>query len=509
MQGVNSTIRSLRNIARQIALPGETPPDRYPSYPALERTAVVGLNYPTTVRVDEGKKNMLLLARQAAYPLWGSTEKPRQACLYEWSAPKAGRPGGTTIHPDWSTFYFTPHTRVEGTHVGFDADATVWPAGTVTAPFCLLGMDAAQGERPFVYMPTGAHMKVYFSLGRSIPAETVAKLTFLSWTAPGESLEVPVLCERSGNSTEYTIVRDVTFPTSWVRLEHLTLDFPLEETDVPYFGIAFSSTHLGVTGVTSGRGKIGAESSEQRRFLMPLVWPKEAANSAIPWSATRTTATALLGSNVTSAMYKGGTVLCGRINPATTTPFEVTEDTVTTLHPSEKVQIPLQTGVYTYVPPSTDLSDFWDYTSGPTGIFSLMPMYRLDNRGLVNVIFFNPVAQSQRLAITLSLHLEFRTTSTLFPLGVSGTTLETFHQAQLALAKAGFFFENPVHVRSLNWIISGGSAQSRPTYGRRAHRAERVTHPERKEQRKSQPGGKHGPPRSEKKQKQKTPKAKV
>jgi hypothetical protein len=64
-----------------------------------------------------------------------------------------------------------------------------------------------------------------------------------------------------------------------------------------------------------------------------------------------------------------------------------------------------------------------------------------------------------QMAVSVSSHLEFRTSSSLFSLGYTKETLESLHQAQVFCAQKGIFFENPTHVRS---IIKGlGAALSR------------------------------------------------
>ncbi len=136
----------------------------------------------------------------------------------------------------------------------------------------------------------------------------------------------------------------------------------------------------------------------------------------------------------------------GRLAPQTVNVWRASLTNVSGLHPSEKAYLPLETGAYTYVPPSTDMAMFWDYTI-PIGVYpsptgTRFPIIRLDNTSLVNAGFFSDPDGGTNLAITADWHFEFRTTSALFSIGLSGTTLESFHQAQLSLVEAGFFFAN-------------------------------------------------------------------
>ncbi len=77
---------------------------------------------------------------------------------------------------------------------------------------------------------------------------------------------------------------------------------------------------------------------------------------------------------------------------------------------------------------------------------------RLDNDSLFNVAFFTASSVDEQLACTVDWHIEFRTTSTLFQIGLCTLTLETMHQAQVALAAVGYFFENFNHKAILGWI---------------------------------------------------------
>lgn len=190
---------------------------------------------------------------------------------------------------------------------------------------------------------------------------------------------------------------------------------------------------------------------------MPLVEPVEFANSALPWNATRVTAAAFLGTNVTQVLNKSGTVLGGRLSPAVVDAWRCTAQNITNLHPAEKAYLPLETGVYTYCPPSTDLVFFTDYSRSTVQASThggLIPIFSLENDSMYNKMFLTPAGADEALACTVTWHIEFRTSSALFQVGLSAMTLESLHTAQLILAAHGFFFENPEHKGMLNRIIA-------------------------------------------------------
>lgn len=186
--------------------------------------------------------------------------------------------------------------------------------------------------------------------------------------------------------------------------------------------------------------------------LVPSGPPPEYGNSTIPYQSTRLTAVGALFTNVTKLLNKEGVVYSARLSPANIDVFNFAQTDIVAVHPAEKAQLALEHGFYTYCPPSTDLALFQDYTCAAvpqSGAWTQTdcPYYRLDNTALVNAFVFvdSDATTTTNLAVTLDWHIEFRTTSTLFQIGLSGVTLETLHQAQLALVQLGFFYNNDDH----------------------------------------------------------------
>lgn len=208
--------------------------------------------------------------------------------------------------------------------------------------------------------------------------------------------------------------------------------------------------------------------------MLPFFKPPEWSTSHIPWASTRLTAVAALFTNVSKALNKEGTVQAARLNPTTDNIYGQNQvvlpdaNTLSSKHPSEKALLSLEKGFYTYCPPSTDLSRFWDYTfhaggyeMGSAGSDLAMrqqecPVYRLDNDALVNYFLFSDPNSSTgdftSLAVNLDFHIEFRSVSALWPIGLSTMSLESFHQAQMALVQTGFFFNNDDPVTGHNRI---------------------------------------------------------
>jgi hypothetical protein len=179
---------------------------------------------------------------------------------------------------------------------------------------------------------------------------------------------------------------------------------------------------------------------------------------------TRTTASAVLLTNVTKVLNKEGTVLAGRLLNRHTEAWNFDSARLSQLHPAEKAMLPLETGFYTYAPPSTDMATFFDYTMTLTGDYAEInsteryPVFRLDNTAYANcfILADSDAATPSSFAVNTDWHIEFRNNSTLFQIGMSAITLEAFHQAILNLVSHGFFFSNGKHKGLISKIIAGG-----------------------------------------------------
>jgi hypothetical protein len=78
---------------------------------------------------------------------------------------------------------------------------------------------------------------------------------------------------------------------------------------------------------------------------------------------------------------------------------------------------------------------------------------RLDNSSLVNAFVFTDPDAGTSLAVNVDYHIEFRTTSALWPIGLSSMSLEALHGAQLSLTEVGFFFPNETHKEVLGKVM--------------------------------------------------------
>lgn len=457
MSGIRSghPVRELESLAKQIALPAENKPNRFPSFPALERTALMGFTQPATLEIPVGMDTKVLIARQATYPVWGQIKSNADVYLAQWqcvqtqSTQASGGRDTTILDQVTATAVGSRTASVGLAGVVGGAATFVWP---------IMGEDLTGSPNPYLYIPE--NWNLYFVANFSVvtPNTGSIAITYEEWTAPGQNKSSDIRVAFASGVTGCMSTASTTASGGrWVR--PINCDYSSASVwaapNIP--SVSVTLVAVAGTGVYSTSGANAGTitvTGADTRGLLPLVYPTEFVNSQLPWMSTRLTAVGALFTNVTQVLNKGGTVMAGRINPATYNPFSVSKAVINTLHPAEKAFLALETGLYTYCPPSTDMAEFWDYVLNTSNGAAGVPVYRLDNAALTNIAFFTPGSVAEAMAVNASWHMEFRTTSALFQVGMSGLTLESLHQAQLSLSKVGFFFENPNYVGILRRVIA-------------------------------------------------------
>lgn len=483
----NSPVRAMSGLARALSLPAEGTPQRLPSFPQLERSAIMGFNQPLAMAVGASDPVKVVLTRDAAFPFWHSATTLANGC---WSATYALNTVADEASINWaySSYDHDPTSLYTQSGGGATSRAAGVTGGSVVTTQIPLGLDEALGTLPFVFIPS--NMAV--GIGVVYPAAaTVAPVgcgvLMEEWKHPGEvqSMSVGLLTlplpavGNTGGGAVYARFQASTDNGVWLRIRSLDIQNAAAATppSACYLTIfALPDSTAAAPTFVPAVGGVGSWTipTSNQRVLLPYGIAPEYSTSIIPYSGTRLTAVAALMTNVTQVLNKAGTVLAGRINPENVPGSwaQVTQEVINALHPAEKAWLPLETGLYTYAPPGVDIGNFVDYTL-QTGGYAV-PVYRLDNASLVNVAFLTSPAAFE-LAVTLTTHIEFRTSSALWTLGVSGYTLETLHIAQMALMTCGFFFENPEH-KSLLMRVSAGIRKLEP-YVTPLVAAAKVVHP--------------------------------
>lgn len=455
-------LRNITGLARQIALPGEHVPLRFPSFPALERTAVMGFNQPATLTLKANASTAVSLFRQACWPVWADR-------FSDWL-------NVVDYHCESSANGVNVGAGVLN-NLGLKSALVQWSIGNRTSTSNLPGITGAPSGHPFnypvtghdvglpgpefIYIPAGALVGIaVYLVGAAPSAQARARVTVEEWINPGQSVEsfsVDVTLQANVQGNMNTAGIPGSTNGRWIRPKFLSMQYEGSTGILAQYGVSIcvvnaASLTYTTSNLNAGTFAVGTLTPINAHY--PLVQPAEFSNSSLPWFATKVTSSALLGTNVSQVLNKGGTILGGRMSPNVTNAWALTQAQLSNLHPAEKAFLPLETGVYTYAPPSTDLVFFSDYTLETALGAPSSPNFILSNDSMYNKMFITATAVDEQLACTVSWHLEFRTSSALFQVGLSGMTLESLHAAQLVLAETGFFFENPKHDGILGKVIS-------------------------------------------------------
>lgn len=444
-------LQQLVGLSRAMALPHEYAPTRFPSFPALERTAVMGFNTPFGYTVSNTAGQRGFLSRQAAYPLWLEnleTQTWSYMIVYDEDM-------RLTQNGNYQTDQFITRTYV-GDVVRTGLNPGISASGRPRCGYPVLGLDSTQCPQTWFYAPAGGW--IYVNVVYSSNAPTVdpnITIQLDRWTAPGESFDINFVATNftAGSPSIYGWKAINTNDSGWYRVSRILGGGVFAGIALSTYSVMVTNANtVTVTPPTATLCPLYTVNATFAPCLMPVAAPPEFTNSILPYSSTRTTAAAVLFTNVTKVLNKEGTILGGRLNPATADVFNFSKTLLAAQHPAEKQLLGLETGFYTFCPPSTDLSNFWDYAL-PVPYSSPVPLYRLDNDALVNAFVFDDPDGGTNLAVNLDWHLEFRTTSALWQIALSTIPIEVLHQAQLSLVSAGFFFQNETHESVLKRVM--------------------------------------------------------
>lgn len=449
-------------LAKAIALPGRVPPVRFPSFPSLERTAVMGFNANFTLTAGAGDTK-LMLTRSPVYPMWADTTAPSttaigQSLNYGVSSVFNNLPAiaagdvpsdGVTVMPLSNNGAWHQGTTVgNGWPLFINGGGAVWPTRRA-----VLGSDPATGDVLWTWIPAGSYMLITQA---ALPYAFESQVTIEAWSGPGQAAwwSTTALTAAAANTSAGAAIA-VTFGR-WYRISSAVIKpqgagVTVTPT-ISMTALVTSTVPTYTPSSVAGTWNVSTGTMTSTYFLPATISP-EIDNSLLPWSATRLTAVAALLTNTTKVLNKEGTALWGRINPVLTNPFTAGYADVQQLHPAEKAFMDLEQGCYVYNPPSTDIARM-DPQVTRLSTTLLYPVYDLSNTAFVAVGFLTDPDGGTSMAVNLDYHLEFKTSSTLFQIGVATTTLEALHTAQIALLKHGFFFHNADHTAMITSIIS-------------------------------------------------------
>lgn len=184
-------------------------------------------------------------------------------------------------------------------------------------------------------------------------------------------------------------------------------------------------------------------------FPLPSATLIDGSATTAPYQSSRLTAASLLLTNVTAELNKEGSILAARLNPAQFNVFNFDTANLSGVHSVEKANLALKTGIYSYVAPQVlPLRDHCVKRRSTNGGSSgMIPIVYLEDLPYANCIILSDqnAATPSQMNVTFCMHLEFMTSLQIFPIGYSKLSVDAYHEALVALAGTGFFFENPTH----------------------------------------------------------------
>lgn len=440
MQNVVSKVSGTSALAQVMAVPNLHKPVRLPTFPALERTAVLSFTDTSALGVPGGKSSPAVLVKDPAYPLWTQQVFPAIAESMWGSYERTQAP--TTIPVLGArplTVPFPPAPRNCG---AFLTTSTPVPLvrhlGNI---YWCLGGETTTGE--LAYRPA-----VEVEL---VDADEVVSMTVF-WEFLSADGEVRVEEEFFSGAASYlhpTAVSSLGVSDFAVRPTSILLRTKLDN--------AVSLIRAGLT-TTSASGTLSEYelvSPNARPVAVSRLYPYTRTPEeyqSVCWENTRATAVACLFKNVTSVMNKEGTVQAARVPKRTFPLLRPLGWNFGSVHPRDRYFGALENGFYAYTLSDASSEVFRDCADQSVGTGPLPATFF--DFGLIEygtVISFEDldVGSASTLAVTLDRHIEFRTTSRLFPTDFSKLRLEEYHSSQMALADMGTMFENPTHLAAI------------------------------------------------------------
>lgn len=449
MQQINTKASGISALAQTTAVPNLHRPVRVPTYPALERTATLAFTDTTTYPVAAGATTSAVLIRDPVFPLWTEMTFPNVAtALYAQYQDEAY----PLIGSNPTTFVLADNPQI------YSASGAQAPAVTPMVRngselyWCLGGR--TRSTAGIAFQPA-----VEFYLTANF-AQLDLVVTWEFLTFDGEVVTVDTSHGR-GSVQGY---QGAVFPltaTDYFAFRVLSVIASVSSsiTTFPTVGairVGVTTTQPGTNNVVVGfpLGVPTSRGSVAYRMYPLQRSPEETQN--IIWENVRCTAAAVLFSNVTSVMNKEGTVQAARVPRRTFGPFDAASWSFASVHPRDRYFGSLEKGFYAFTLSDASSENFRDcqgvpsYAGGLVGMLSMnvFDYGSVEYATVIQFVDYDSTAATT-LAITLDRHIEFRTTSRLFPTDYSRLRLEEYHASQMALADMGTMFENPVHLSSI------------------------------------------------------------
>lgn len=432
---VNNSVQSLDRLAKTIAVPRDYKAERIPTFPALERTGVLSFTDTATVTVPTADTLEAMVCRDPAFPVWVTqVPSPNPFCYYQMLA---GSLDGVELTAAFASIPVGDMSNL------YTSSTSFYNTAEIIAPII------RYGGKLFYYNITdfcGICFRCSVSPGL---VEVVITLEVIDTTSSIVTTVFPADLMASGTTAGIC----VTLPLNTVAYRLVAI----EARSTTTCSVTSAAFGLTTTSVSTDPTGLITPTDVCRSVLYPVSRPVEASTTTVPWKSVRSTAVGALFSNVTAVLNKEGTVKAARVSSETTCPLASSNfnTAIDKVYPKDRYFGPMENGLYTFTLPDSGSELYRDTLQNGlsqiapiwTGFHRPPAIFDLDKLSYANIIVFTDIgANDTTLAMTIDRHIEFRSSSVLFPLGFSMCQLETYYAAQMALVQLGVFFENPVHL---------------------------------------------------------------
>lgn len=427
-------------IAKTLSLPSDHPPLRLPEMGRVLHTCALKLNATQQAAAVQGMYLQSGVQRWAMFqnpvlPVWCDKPLNRGIDIATFSIETLTFPGAASGEP-------VPQMVSASDMIGYGN----WINGTRASS----GIVGVACNRQWVYTPYGSRIQIGVRAVGAISFSGTLQATYEMYDG-GNVQTTTAVISTSGDSgfvgwksVVATISKD---GYSWARLakiESINASYSVAAAGNVVFGAELCVTP-GVLTYDQANVSGGVEWNTMQPWTPGVGINSDA--STVPYQSSRLTSASLLLSNVTSYLNQEGSILAARINPSTKSPWTFDAATLAGISDTDKANLKLATGVYTFLAPEIlPMRDYYVVASD-----GMHPVMYLDDLPYTNVLILsdqNPTSVSN-VNVTFSMHVEFMSSLQLFPVGYSHVDPMMYHQALLALARTGFFFENPTHFKDL------------------------------------------------------------
>jgi hypothetical protein len=330
-----------------------------------------------------------------------------------------------------------------------------------TSPSLTSAIMAQDATREYLYTPPNSSIIVTVGFGGAVFSTTPTVVVTLM-TPDGNRQQV-ICAGVTGNTAAYGAFYNPAQGPSWYTPVAASVTASLPGGGYGSITLTASNcTALQYTITAATSGTLGLITftgpKEPWTYMFPVSYNKEFDNSRVPFSSTRVGGVALRATNTTKLINKEGSILWGRF-PMTKDPFTFNQTTLSALPECDKRLFGLTEGFYTYVAPGQEISRFVDYRlrTYPAIYDGTVPAFDLTSQSYCHAAIITDADSGTTFAASVATHLEFRSTSQLFPAKASTFPLEQLHQAVLKMDRVGFFFDTS-EVGRLKALLSIGRA---------------------------------------------------